>query len=147
VRDDFDERFLDRWGATTPPERVMGRQGLRREGIPPLIVETRDAGEGPVTIAFRGELDMSTAPVADQALQTLDPGQRPILVDLGQLRFIDSTGLRAILEADGRIRQAGGALVLIRGPRPVHRVFELTRADQRLTIVDSSAQVGRRGSD
>jgi anti-anti-sigma factor len=133
-------------GATTPPERVQRRQGLQREGAPALVVETRDGGEGAVTIAFRGELDLSTAPVADQALQALDPGQRPLLVDLRELRFIDSTGLRAILEADGRIRQAGGAMVLIRGPRPVHRVFELTRADERRTIVDSSAQVGRSGS-
>ena len=33
-----------------------------------------------------------------------------------------------MLRLDASVREAGGRLVLVKGPRRVHRVFELTRA-------------------
>jgi anti-sigma B factor antagonist len=58
------------------------------------------------------------------------------VLDLRPLTFMDSSGLRALLAADTRAREAGGRLVLIRGDERVQRVLRITRLDERLEIVD-----------
>ena len=51
-----------------------------------------------------------------------------MVVDLGRLAFIDSTGLRLLLQADARARERGCELVLRPGEPAVQRVFEVTGA-------------------
>jgi anti-anti-sigma factor len=51
-----------------------------------------------------------------------------VVIDLGGLAFIDSSGLRVLLLADSRARERGFELVLAPGPEPVQRVFEMTGA-------------------
>jgi anti-anti-sigma factor len=51
-----------------------------------------------------------------------------VVVDLGGLAFIDSSGLRMLLLADSRAREHGYELVLLAGSEPVQRVFEITGA-------------------
>jgi anti-anti-sigma factor len=78
-------------------------------------------------IALTGELDLNGADRVTQALLRAESTDaRRIVLDLSNLRFIDSTGIRLILSADARSRQDGNRLALIRGPRAVQRVFELT---------------------
>jgi anti-anti-sigma factor len=60
-----------------------------------------------------------------------------LILDLRRLEFIDSTGLRCILEFDAEARQDGCTLALIPGPKPVQRVFELTDTRARLPFIDS----------
>jgi anti-anti-sigma factor len=49
-----------------------------------------------------------------------------IVLDLSDLSFIDSSGLRVLLLADGRARESGRELVLTRSTDAVQRVFEMT---------------------
>lgn len=87
-------------------------------------------------IALAGELDLDGAQRVREALQRAEAAKvRRIVLDLSELEFIDSNGIRLILEADARSR-SDGRLELIRGPRPVHRVFELTGVVERLPFVD-----------
>jgi hypothetical protein len=46
---------------------------------------------------------------------------------------------------DGAIRVVGGRLTILRGPRPVQRVFEITRTDDLLKIVDPPVSVAAPG--
>ena len=57
---------------------------------------------------------------------------RQIVLDLRELTFIDSSGVRMIVCADLRSRQDGDRLRLIRGGARVQRVFELTGVLERL---------------
>jgi anti-anti-sigma factor len=57
-------------------------------------------------------------------------------LDLGKLAFLDSTGLEAIMQFDARSRAAGAEMVVVRGPRPVERLFAVMQLDQKLRIVD-----------
>lgn len=76
---------------------------------------------------LRGELDASTAPgLAEQMLG--DPGSLVVL-DLGQLTFIDSSGLGAIHAARQQVINDGGILVVCRPSPAVHRVLEITGLD------------------
>jgi len=61
---------------------------------------------------------------------------RRIVLDLSNLDFIDSSGIRLILAADARSRMDGDRLRLVRGRQSVHRVFELTGVAERLRFVD-----------
>ena len=64
-----------------------------------------------------------------------------LLLDLRPLDFMDSTGLRTILAADARAREAGRRLVVVQGNENIQRVFEVTRLHERVEIVDDPGDV------
>lgn len=93
-------------------------------------------------LELQGELDLSTTEQLEEELRRVEADAPPELVlDLRGLRFLDSTGLRLIIGADARAREAGRRLVLVRGPETVHRVFTITRLDERLQLVEDPAQL------
>jgi anti-anti-sigma factor len=97
-----------------------------------LEIRTERNGDQ-LVIALDGELDLDAAERVDRELRRAEAGDaRRIVLDLSALRFIDSTGIRLILFADARSRADGDRLALIRGPRAVHRIFELTGVAERL---------------
>ena len=80
-----------------------------------------------VRIVPTGALDMATAPILDAQLRDLrESGFPHLLVDLRQLSFIDSTGLRLLLAFNSASRSDGFSFALIAGPPNVQRIFELT---------------------
>ena len=100
----------------------------------------QDVSGGDTTVSLSGELDISTAAELEQVLGNLavPDGPARIVIDLRDLRFMDSTGLRLLVTADLRLRREGRELALIPGPESVHRVFRLAMLEERLTFVDGS---------
>lgn len=88
-----------------------------------------DFDGGTVRVSLRGELDLAGSQQMEDSLAEID-GSDPsrVIVDLSGLAFIDSTGLRLLLQADARARERGYDLVLRPGAPPVQRVFEVTGA-------------------
>ena len=94
--------------------------------------------DGRVLVRLSGELDMSTVPILEQRLrEARDAGGRRLVVDLSGLDFMDSSGLRCVVQANSRVSERGLRFALVRGGEPVHRVFEITRMTDRLNWVDS----------
>jgi anti-sigma B factor antagonist len=95
-----------------------------------------------VRLALTGELDIASAARVEQELERIE-GEAPatIVLDLRQLAFMDSTGLRVILAADARAREQSRRLVIVRGSATVQRIIEMTRLDERLEIVEDPAAV------
>jgi len=89
---------------------------------------TVDHGEATVTV--RGELDLSTAPALSRSLaEVLDQHPQRVVVDMGDLAFIDSTGLTLLVRTSNALKQHAGALWLTH-PRPgVRKVLELVGLD------------------
>lgn len=117
------------------------KDGMNRPGGLELRSERNDDEQ---VIALAGELDLDGAQRVSQELQRAEAAKvRRIVLDLSHLEFIDSNGIRLIVEADARSRIEGGTLELIRGPRPVHRVFELTGTSDRLPFVDRPSRLDR----
>ena len=99
-------------------------------------VTADDRGDS-VHLRLSGELDISTAPKVEDELARVEPNRPELIVlDLTDLAFMDSTGLRLLIAADTRARQQGRRLLIVKGPEAVQRVFRITRLEERLEIVD-----------
>ena len=106
-----------------------------------LEVETVE-GDGLVRLVLQGELDLSTVSKVEEELRRAEAGEPKVLaLDLSQLTFLDSTGLRLIVTADQRAREQGRRLAVVKGPDPVQRVFAITRLDERLEMVEDVASL------
>jgi anti-sigma B factor antagonist len=117
-------------GSTTHPTAIV------RAVVSLLDVHTETQGNA-VRIALSGELDISTAPRVEEELRRVEEDRPSVIVlDLRELEFMDSTGLRVIVSADGRAREEDRSLRLVRGPEAVQRIFRVTRLDERLEIGD-----------
>jgi anti-anti-sigma factor len=89
------------------------------------------------TVRLEGELDLATAEQLEHELLRVEGSDAlSIVLDLSALEFIDSTGVRLIIQADARSRADSRRLALLRGPRAVQRVFELTGIVDRLPFAD-----------
>lgn len=103
-----------------------------------LDFETREE-TAQTSIALRGELDLSTTDKVERELARVEAAGPGVLVlDLSGLTFLDSTGLRLIVGADQRARATGRRLLVVKGPAAVHRVFSITKLDERLEMVDEA---------
>ena len=86
---------------------------------------------GATIIVFRGELDMASA---SEALETLIAAIRSgdVVIDASELSFIDSSGIRSLVEAHREANRGVGVgrVVTVRNPSaPVRRVLEVTGLD------------------
>jgi anti-anti-sigma factor len=95
---------------------------------------------GPLAIVvLRGELDLPATSTLEPELERLtdEPGVEVVALDLRELEFLDSSGLRAVVLASRHLTDNERRLVLVRGPSSVQRVFEITRMTERLEFVDA----------
>jgi anti-sigma B factor antagonist len=108
-----------------PPPSPADTPSARAE--PPSFAITLTRGPGRVTLALAGEMDMTTTPRLQKYLSTLaQTHQGAIVIDLRQLTFVDSTGIRALVAADRHARRDGWHLTILNGPPHVQRVFEIS---------------------
>jgi anti-sigma B factor antagonist len=96
-----------------------------------LTVERYDSV---ATVVVSGELDLATAPRLSAAVAEHGDAKLVVL-DMIATTFIDSTGVRALLQADRRSARSGSRLVVVAGDGAVRRVLELCEVDGRLTLV------------
>ena len=88
-------------------------------------------------LRLTGELDMAGVDRFERLL-TGDqaPGMATFVVDMRGLTFIDSSGLRALIMADQRVRDGGGRFIVVRGSERVNQVMELTGVAKQIELVD-----------
>jgi anti-anti-sigma factor len=99
------------------------------------ISPNRAGDEYSITVA--GELDLATCDMLLNGLASaLGSDARKIVLDLRELTFMDSTGLRAIVGAEREARDQNKELVILRGPSAVQRVFEITGLESKLPFAD-----------
>jgi anti-sigma B factor antagonist len=103
-----------------------------------VTIDESPAGERcrRVVLALRGELDVVGATDARKLLLSLGiPSSCRFVLDLSGLTFIDSTGIRLILQTREHALQHGAEFVLVRGPERVMRVLELVGLDEQLDTI------------
>lgn len=91
-----------------------------------LTIGLTHPGARVTTCALRGELDAdSSATFRETMAQLQADGHRHVVLDAVDLAFVDSTGIRALVDADQALRRAGGSLRLRRPGRPVDHVLRI----------------------
>ena len=80
-----------------------------------------------VVLHLAGELDVATAPVLQDALCGVieDQGNLAVQLELGEMAFIDSTGLSILAGALRRLREKGGDLSLANIRPETLKVFDI----------------------
>lgn len=101
---------------------------------------TADKLDGVQVVTVRGELDLSTAPDLEPALEgAIESGDDAILIDLSECEFIDSTGIALIVRTwqrlDGTAEGNGnGRVVICSANDQVRRVLEITGLELSIPI-------------
>jgi anti-anti-sigma factor len=88
-------------------------------------------------LILSGELDIATAPQVDEAARTMLAEQvRELVIDLSQLTFVDSSGLRMLIALNDRANEEAWKLGLVRPSEPSLSVFQITGADENLPFIE-----------
>lgn len=94
-----------------------------------LIIDPRDDG-----LRLRGEIDAHTAPSLRTALtERLAAVTGDLRLHLGAVSFMDSSGLRVVVDATGAARAGGRDLVLVGASPTVRRLIEISGLADHLT--------------
>lgn len=92
-----------------------------------------------------GDVDLSTVDEVRAQLEVLTAsGFRHVILDLRRTTFLDSTGIRLVLDAYSASVADGTEFKLIAGPPAVQRAFEVTGVESRVPFVESGPR--RNGS-
>jgi anti-sigma B factor antagonist len=98
---------------------------------------------GTHVIALQGDLDLITTAEVDRELRRVErTSANGIFVDLRGLEFIDSTGVRLLLQAERRSASGSNRLVVVRGPEQVQRVFDICGVTRTMPFVDAMPPPG-----
>ena len=99
-----------------------------------LLLSTRTVA-GHMVLEVAGEIDVYTAPqLRERLISLVDGGARHVVVDLGRVEFLDSTGLGVLVGALKRLRGAGGELFLVCGQERLLKIFRITGLDRVFTL-------------
>jgi anti-sigma B factor antagonist len=99
-------------------------------------------------VSVTGEIDASTSPSLEQELEwVLGDGASNVVVDLGEVAFIDSTALRVLLRALPKFSKRGGKLVLATDDSRVLKTLEITGLDTKFTVEPRLAEAIARLAD
>lgn len=81
----------------------------------PLLTVTSSRDGGSEVLLLAGEIDLSTSHLLVEAIDgAIEQGASRVVLDFGDVTFVNSTGLGAMVAATKRLRQTGGDLVLRR---------------------------------
>jgi anti-sigma B factor antagonist len=88
---------------------------------PPAFRLATEHKDGVNVLSPEGELDLATAPQLADAF-----GEGPVVLVLGGLEFIDSTGLATLISERRRRTEDGQPFILVRGSATTQRLFAVT---------------------
>ncbi len=92
-----------------------------------------------IVLALHGELDLLGAPRLQSEIESDAVGAAEIVVlDLDEVQFIDSTGLRVVLAAHERTVERGQRLALTPGSPQVQRLFSIAGVGGHLHTIASA---------
>jgi anti-anti-sigma factor len=101
-----------------------------------LTIEVRHEQDY-VIVTVAGEIDISTVSRMRECLFDLAASGRPLVADLDQVSFIDSTGLAALVGTAKRAAACGGRLYAVCSRPTIRQLFGLTGLDSRIPLAST----------
>ena len=87
-------------------------------------------------VAPRGELDLFTVDEVETVLRARPEASEAVVLDLRDVTFLDTSGMRLVVEAVHEFDREGLRFAVVRGGPDVQRLFALARLDDRLPFFD-----------
>jgi anti-sigma B factor antagonist len=95
---------------------------------------------------LRGDVDLSATPDARIAIEHILAERVPrLIVDMSEVRYIDSSGLAFLIESLQRVKGWGGSFGLCGMSAAVKEVFRIARLDQVFEIFEDREAAERAG--
>jgi anti-anti-sigma factor len=110
-------------------------QALVSKASPDFVCSWTTGGLDAGWVHLAGALDIETAPQLERALCEPQLQTHLVVLDMGELSFMDCSGVHAIVDASVRARKSGRRLVLLRGSPNVDRMFGLTGSSGDVEIL------------
>ena len=112
-----------------------------------IQLSSQVSADGLVTVAIRGDLDVSTVDrTVRYVTDVIDSGSGPLSADLSELAFCDACGLGALIKINTYAGQMGRKLELISPSQAVIKIMRLTGVDDWLlqpTLAVAETSAGR----
>jgi anti-sigma B factor antagonist len=108
------------------------------------VLATRSVREGDThVLRLSGELDLVSYDLLSGELRRVEATDASrIVIDLSGLTFVDSIGIRLLVEADARSRADGSRLQLVPGGDQVQRILQLCGLEESLPFVSENGLAG-----
>ena len=91
-----------------------------------------------LVVSVKGRMDAVTSPVFEKSLESLmGDGESVFVIDLANLDYISSAGLRSILALAKKLKTAGGSLHLVALQDAVKEVFDISGFSSIIPISQS----------
>ena len=101
-----------------------------------LTIDVIDDGDA-VVLVVAGELDPLSGPDLTRAMEAaLASSRTAVVLDLADVGFIDSSGLRTLLEAHTRAQELGSDLILRRPSPAARRLLDITDLTSVFSILE-----------
>jgi anti-anti-sigma factor len=105
--------------------------------MPDFTATIADRSPSQVVVLARGELDLASAVQLERVVEQAQDGGAVVLLDLRDLVFCDSSGLRLLLKLSTEARDNGWELAIRIGDGAVRRVVEMTHTAALLNLADA----------
>lgn len=102
------------------------------------VTVTTSQHDGVFILGFGGDIDVASAVTVRDALdRVIAAGHHRIVLDLGEVRFLDSTGLGVMVGRLKAVRDLGGDMHLVCSSARISRVLSITSLDEVFPIHES----------
>src|SRR5580698_2677950 len=128
---------------STMPKKLRTKLAVRWKSKPgaatlDIKVQVREAPGDCYVVELSGEIDVYTSPkVKDAVSDLIDRGVYNLVINLENVRYIDSTGLGVLIGGLKRVREHGGTVNLVCTNPQIRKIFDITGLVKIFGIFDS----------
>ncbi len=102
-----------------------------------MQIEQTELENGVLLVKLDGRLDIAGAGEADMPFAVIAGAQENVMIDMTNVDFLASIGIRVLAQTARKLTGKGGALVLVKPQDAVRKVLVATGVDRLMPIVES----------
>jgi anti-sigma B factor antagonist len=108
----------------------------------PLEIEVATKSSGVKRISLAGSLDSDTAPQLQTSIdESMDDGLKTLILDMSNLEFLSSAGLRVIFSTNKVMGKRNGKFLIAKLQPQVRKVFEIIKALGSLDVFTDDNEI------
>ena len=103
----------------------------RRIDLVGIVSNMQDISDKVALIEIEGDIDFSISQkLKEELLTIINKGKSKLIMDLGKVRYIDSSGLEVITSTQSKTNSAGGDVYLVCSDPSIRKIFDITGLDE-----------------